>query len=134
MLKKIQKIFYQVSEIMEVIMAVIVAVAVLFAIIRIIPEVLGVWNGSADLMLYLGRIFSIVIAVEFLKMLCKPTFDTVIEVLIFLVARHMIITETTPLEDLIAVISILLLYCVEHFIKEGLHINKSDKGTEDAGK
>ena len=42
------------------------------------------------------------------------------EVLIFLVARHMIIGDTTPFEDFVSVISIGLLCVVRRF----LHIAK----------
>ena len=130
MLNKLQKVFYQASEVMEIVLAVVVAVAVAIAVVRVIPGVSGVWSGETDLMQYLGQIFEIVIAVEFLKMLCKPTFDTVIEVLIFLVARHMIITETTALEDLTAVISIVILFFVQHFIRNGWPVKNSSEDTK----
>lgn len=126
MLRKIQKLFYQLSEIMELVMAAIVAFAVIFAVIRVVPGIMAVFDGSQDLMQYLGRVFSIVIAVEFLKMLCRPTFDTVIDVLIFLIARHMIITETSPLENLLAVISIVILFFVQDFMKNGGFLKKKE--------
>ena len=59
------------------------------------------------------------IGVVFLKMLCRPTADNVLETIIFLVARHMIVvTTTTPLDDLISTISIVLLCFVRRYLKE----------------
>ncbi len=57
-------------------------------------------------LLYLDAVFNVVIGIEFMKMLCKPSSANIIEVLIFLIARHMIVTSTTPLEDLLSVLSI----------------------------
>lgn len=124
MIKKLQKILYQMSEIIETLLAVIVGAAVIITVVRIVPGIADVWHGSSDLNVYLGQIFTIVIAVEFLKMLCRPTFETVTEVLIFLVARHMIITETTPLEDMLSVISIILLLFAQRFIQNGFSLKK----------
>lgn len=39
------------------------------------------------------------------------------ETLIFLVARHMIINSTTPLEDLLSTISIVILCLVRRYLK-----------------
>ena len=65
------------------------------------------------------QVFLVVIGVEFLKMLCRPTADNVLETIIFLVARHMIVvTTTTPLDDLISTISIVLLCFVRRYLKE----------------
>ena len=52
-------------------------------------------------------------------MLCRPTADNVLETIIFLVARHMIIvTTTTPLDDLISTVSIVMLCFVRRYLKE----------------
>ncbi len=48
------------------------------------------------------------------------------EVLIFLVARHMIVSDTTPMEDFISVISIILL-CV---LRRYLHVTREKMKAE----
>ena len=75
---------------------------------------------------YLDEIFVIVIGIEFLQMLCRPNSDNIMEVLIFLVARHMIVTETTAVEDFISVISIILL-CV---LRRYLHVTREKMKAE----
>jgi hypothetical protein len=50
-------------------------------------------------------------------MLCKPKSDTIIEVLIFLEARHMIIGDTTSQQDLLSIISITLLFLLQAFLQ-----------------
>lgn len=72
---------------------------------------------------YLDAVFNVVIGIEFLKMLCKPSSANIIEVLIFLIARHMIVQTTTPLEDLLSVVSIGILF----FFRRFMLMTKPDK-------
>ena len=122
MWKKVGKALYKVSDVMEIVMAVVVAVAIVISFITMIPEMKILFesgSGTSALVEVLEMIFNLVIAIEFLKMLCKPTSDTIIEVLIFLVARHMIIGETRPLEDLLSVMSIAILFLIQFYLKNG---------------
>lgn len=66
---------------------------------------------------YLEKIFTIVIGIEFLQMLCRPDSEYVLEILIFLVARHMIVGHTTPYEDFVSVISVILLCIVRRYLR-----------------
>jgi uncharacterized membrane protein (DUF373 family) len=111
-----------VCHILELVAAVFVFIGIVIAILSLIPQVGEYWMAREEadaLMHFLEQVFAIVIGVEFLKMLCRPTSDNVLETLIFLVARHMIIvTTTTPLDDLISTISIVLLCLVRRYMKE----------------
>ena len=96
----VKKWVTELCHILELIAAIFVFIAVVIALIALIPHL-------------------VVIGVEFLKMLCRPTADNVLETIIFLVARHMIVvTTTTPLDDLISTISIVLLCFVRRYLKE----------------
>lgn len=79
---------------------------------------------------YLEKIFVLVIGIEFLEMLCHPNSDNVIQVLIFLVARHMIVGETTPYEDFVSVLSIAVLFVLRKYMHSG---GKQSKNQTDTG-
>lgn len=49
-------------------------------------------------------------------MLCKPSSQNIMEVLIFLIARHMIVQKTSALEDLLSVVSIGILFFFRRFM------------------
>lgn len=116
--KRIKKIFTTVCDILELVVAVIVAVGVVLAMLTLIPELGGMLAGEAGALTpFLEQVFTVVIGVEFLKMLCRPNSDNVLETIIFLVARHMIVNSTTPLEDLLSTISIVLLCLVRRYLK-----------------
>ena len=104
---KLRKRLYQVSEGLELIIALVAVVGVVIAAVNLFPELLVYWqnrtNGEAFL-IFLDAVFDVVIGVEFIKMLCKPSSQNIMEVLIFLIARHMIVQKTSALEDLLSVI------------------------------
>ena len=109
--KKVKKIFTIVCDTLELIVAVIVAIGVILAMLSLIPELGGLLTP------FLEQVFTVVIGVEFLKMLCRPNSDNVFETIIFLVARHMIVNDTSPLEDLLSTVSIVLLCLVRRYLK-----------------
>lgn len=61
-----------------------------------ILELLLKSGNTAEFLIFLEDMFSLVVGIEFIKMLCQPSADNVIEVLIFLTARHMIVAEAHP--------------------------------------
>ena len=63
---------------------------------------------------------------EFIKMLCRPSADNVIEVLIFLTARHMIVGGSSSLDIFLSVLSVALLYGVRY----GLRLMKRRTGKD----
>ena len=71
--------------------------------------------------LFLNDIFALVVGIEFIQMLLKPSVDNVIEVLVFLVTRHLILSHGSALDMLGCVICILLLYAF-HFLLHYLKI------------
>ena len=56
------------------------------------------------------------IGAEFIKMLCKHTPETIIEVLAFALARQLFVGHTAPWENLITVIAIAILFGIRRFL------------------
>ena len=50
-------------------------------------------------------------------MLCKPDTDTILEVLMFVIARHMIITETSSLENLVTIVGVGCIFVIKSICK-----------------
>ena len=62
-----------------------------------------------------GVAFNLVICIEFVKMLCKHTPDTLVEVMMFAIARQMIVEHTSPQQNLIVVLAIAILFAIKKF-------------------
>ena len=118
----VKKWVSEICHILELIAAIFVFISVVIALLALIPHVSELWQNRADtgaMLEFIEQVFVVVIGVEFIKMLCRPTADNVLETIIFLVARHMIVvTTTTPVDDLISTISIVLLCFVRRYLKE----------------
>jgi hypothetical protein len=119
----------KICELLERGVAVLVLIGILLSICSLIKDFAifrEILEDMESFRVYLDEIFVIVIGIEFLQMLCRPNSDNIMEVLIFLVARHMIVTETTAMEDFISVISIILL-CV---LRRYLHVTREKMKAE----
>ena len=106
--------------VLEMIMSVLMLIGILFSIFSLVRDMDIFQNLLTDtgaFKQYLDQIFMLVIGIEFLVMLCRPNSENVIEVLIFLVARHMIVGDTTPYQDFVSVISVALLCVVRRYLR-----------------
>lgn len=117
--KRFKRLTTIICNTLEIVIAAIVIIGILIAISSLFPGLvqLAQNKGTENFFHFLEQIFTVVIGIEFLKMLCRPNSDNVMETLIFLVARHMIINSTTPLEDLLSTISIVILCLVRRYLK-----------------
>ena len=116
---KLRKGLYQVSEGLELIIALVAVIGVVIATLNLFPELLLYWQNRTDaeaFLIFLDAVFDVVIGLEFIKMLCKPSSQNIMEVLIFLIARHMIVQKTSALEDLLSVVSIGILFFFRRFM------------------
>ncbi len=120
-LKKVQKAIAKLSDVMELVIALAVAVALVIAAIRYIPASLeALLTGGRDTTVFykfLEEIFLLVIGIEFIKMLCQPKPHNVIEVILFLIARHMIIGNSGAVDNLFSVAAIIALFLLERYLQ-----------------
>lgn len=126
---KIRKLLYNICEWMEIVMAGAVLTGLAIATLTLWPELVYLWEHRVEagvFLEYLDEVFGVVIGIEFMKMLCRPNSANIIEALIFLIARHMIVQTTTPAEDLLAVISIGILF----FFRRYMLATKPDKNNQ----
>ena len=76
------------------------------------------WTGRMEhgaFMEFLELVLNLVVGVEFLKMLLRPSTDTILEVLMFVIARHMVVKTTTSFEDLLSVLSVAVLLLIRKY-------------------
>ena len=126
-MEKMKKYIHVISQALELLAAGLMLVGIVFTVIGIFKNHELFSHLLADTSLfreYMEQIFMLVIGIEFLVMLCRPNSENVMEVLIFLVARHMIVGETTSFEDFVSVVSITSLCVVRRYLR----INNEKRG------
>ena len=72
--------------------------------------------SEAVLMDFLEKALTLVIGIEFVKMLCNHNPETVVEVLLFAIARHLIVEKQEIKEMLLGVICIAILFVIRKFL------------------
>ena len=125
-LEKLKQGYANLSEWLEHIMAAIVLIAIVIAICSLwapFKEFLQTRSESGAFLKYMASVFDIVIGIEFFKLLCKPRKDTMLEVLMFVIARHMIIEHTTAFENLLSIVAISILIIVDRYFLKSKTLN-----------
>ena len=118
MRKRLQKLMFELGYVLELVIACIIAVAVLILSVRLFCDALNLSLSGKDgiLVELLDKAMTLAIGVEFIKMLVRHTPETVIEVLSFAIARQLVVQHTSPLENLITILSIALLFATRKFL------------------
>ena len=114
-----KNIVYRICEWFEMILAAAVVIGLILATIHQFWNLSflgGLITGETTFTAFLEAVFGLIIGIEFLQMLCRPNSDNVIEVLIFLVARHLILQYTNTITDFLAIIAVCMLCVVRRFL------------------
>ena len=84
------------------------------ALIRWMPGLLFDGN-EAEIRTFLERSLDIVIGIEFIKMLAKHSPGSSLEVLLYAIARHLVVGHDSAVENLLSVGAIALIFIVRKF-------------------
>lgn len=109
----------KVADMLETIIGILLAVSIGILVVYLIGDIKSIIMNHSDLEVfnnYLAAAFNLVIGIEFIKMLCKHTPETVIEVLLFAIARQLIVEHTTTMENLVGIISIGILFATRKYL------------------
>lgn len=118
--EKIKKTMDAVSSALEIIMGLIVVAAIIAAIIFLKEPFVEFCNNHEDseaFIDFIKYVLNIVIGIEFFKMLCKPGTDTILDIMMFVITRHMIIDETDALENLLTILGVAILIIIKRYVK-----------------
>ena len=119
MRKKLQDKMFEISYLIELFISLLVSVAVVILAVRIVIDMFNlsfIEKGIDSLVEILDKAITLAIGAELIKMLCKHTPETIIEVLAFALARQLIVGHTAHWENLVTVVAIAILFVVRRFL------------------
>lgn len=137
----LQGIFYHAAIVMELLLA----GCILLMILILVGIMLQNYFGDAHALyedeafqLFLRKILSYAIGIEFVKMLVQHCPENVIDVLVFAIARQVIVEHSSIKETLLRILGIGMLFAIEKYlIYHNPGTNESHsfsrKHTEDVG-
>jgi len=114
----INSIVRRVSHYLEIAIGLVLTAAVILAIIGVVIRIdpAALIEDPEVISRYLHVAATVVLTIEFINMLCTHTLDSVVEVLMMVIARQMIISHGTPVENLICCLAIALLFVIRKFL------------------
>ena len=119
--ERVKRIFRdQIAEaaaLLEIVLSGIVLVALLISIVPLVQGMPGLFvdGNGVEVYDFLTRALDIVIGIEFIKMLAKHSPGSVLEVLLYAIARHMIVGHEDAVQNLVSVAAIALIFIVRRF-------------------
>ena len=122
-----QGFVFKTAMLLELLVALIVILALVIMFTRV-PLELKQLISSGEFNQFLKHMFDLSIGIELLKMLCRHDLDSVVEVLLFSVAREMVIEHMPIYFTLIGIMAISLLFLIRKYLfVSALDKNDSDK-------
>ena len=113
--KHFNELIYNVARYTEVVLSIVILVVIALA---------GLTTAGTSVMdmdtsfftSFLSQALSLVVGVEFVKMLCRHSAQTVVEVLLFATARQMVVEHLNPTQTLIGIVGIAILFAIRKYL------------------
>ncbi|MBD5093417.1 MAG: transporter [Subdoligranulum sp.] len=107
------------ASFIEIAISAIVLIAIVVLSVHLIGDAVGLIRNPdihESFSTFLSHALNLVVGVEFIKMLCRHTPGSAIEVLLFAIARQMVVEHTSPVENLITILTIALLFAIRKYL------------------
>lgn len=119
MKRKLNDIIYLISRYTEMALSAIMLIVIIVLIVPMLYDflkipLLDITPGQFTN--FLGNALTLLIGVEFVKMLAKHTAENLLEVLMFATARQMVVEHLNMLETLVGVIAIGIIFAVRKYL------------------
>ena len=117
--KRFNEVIYHVARYMEILLSVVILGVIALVGIRLVCDVTSreILSMNVDFFTeFLANALSLVVGVEFVKMLCRHSAQTVVEVLLFATARQMVVEHLDPVQTLIGIIGIAILFAIRKYL------------------
>ena len=114
---ELRNFIIQSSTLLEISLSGLVLIGLLISIVPLIQWMPGLFidGNDVEIRTFLERALDIVIGIEFIKMLAKHSPGSSLEVLLYAIARHMVVGHESALENLLSVSAIALIFIVRKF-------------------
>lgn len=111
-----------ISSYIEIALSIILLVGIVIISVELVKDIIDIANSLFDTSVqvkfesFLGDALKLIIGVEFVKMLAKHTPESVIEVLLFAIARKLIVGNSTTIDMVVGVGAIAVLFAVRKYL------------------
>ena len=114
--KKTENLIHKVLHTLEFVIALLTLVVLVGIVVLEVYRMLTVQGYFDSVNNFLHNVLTIVVGLEFVRMLVDMTPANTLEVLIVAISRHVILTHDDPWTILVCVVSIAALFATRHFL------------------
>ena len=135
--KHFNELIYNTARYTEIMLSIVIIIVIALSGLRLILTTAGTSVMDMDtgfFTSFLSQALSLVVGVEFVKMLCQHSAQTVVEVLMFATARQMVVEHLGPAETLLGVLSIAVLFAIRKYLmtdNDDMNAHNCPKNTEE---
>ena len=116
---KIQHGIYNLARYLEMFLSVLLAIVIILLAGKLVVQIFDVgylWNEANAFAHFLESAMTLAVGVELIKMLCIHTPETVVEVLLFAIARQIVVSHSSIIDTMIGVVCIAILFATRKFL------------------
>ncbi len=113
---KVEHVFRRILHTLERIVAAITLIALLAALVLEVYNCVTDWEYFSDISNVLHNILTIVVGLEFVRMLIDTTPANILEVLTVAITRHVILSHDDPWSNLACIACIAGLFAIRRFL------------------
>lgn len=113
------KIISRITELIEAVVAIIILAVIVVGGILLVQDIVHIITDPAlpfSVNDFLSGALALIVGIEFVKMLIKHTPGAVIEVLLFAIARQMIVSHNSALDTLLGAVAVACIFAVRKFL------------------
>ena len=128
MREKVENIFRKILHVVEFVIALLTLIVVLGMLALEVYRMCTVADYFSTLDTYLHNILTIVVGLEFVRMLIDMTPANTLEVLIVAIARHVILSHDDPISNVACVLCIAGLFAIRRYLipKKAMKVELSE--------
>ena len=133
MKKKLLKVMNEILEVLEFILASVILVVLVIMIgveVRKLFLDPAMFQDPDFLNLFLGNITTVIVALEFVKMLLRPTVGNTLEMLIMAIARYVVLHHHDYIAIAVGIGSIVALFAARRFLLAKMPVEDEKKDAE----
>lgn len=119
MKRKLNEIIYTISRYTEIFLSAVMLLVIITLIIPMLYNFIRIPLldiTPRQFTEFLGNAMTLLIGVEFVKMLAKHTAENLLEVLMFAIARQMVVEHLNTIETLIGVVAIAVIFAIRKYL------------------
>lgn len=121
LINKISHIIFKFVQAFEVVVSLIIAIVVVFMLYNLIVSILKtdiLAMNSAEFSSFLSSALTLVVGLEFVKLLCQHTPENLIDVLLLAISRQIVVEHHETFSLLLGILSIMCLLIARKFLSD----------------